>query len=196
MSVNLSKKEVVSLEKISGGGLKKVFMGLGWDQVSKKSGFLGKMFGGGGGDEIDLDASCILMGNKNVVDTVWFRQLSGGKGSVKHMGDNLTGEGDGDDEVIKIDLTKLPPEVDNVVFVVSSFRGQTFEQIESCFCRLVNEENGKELVKYNLSGKNNSTGQVMARLFKENGSWSMQAIGEAVNGQVVNDFIADVRKYI
>lgn len=198
MTVSLAKKEKVSLEKNS-GGLSRVFMGLGWDMAKPKSsgGFFGKLLGGGEVESIDLDASCVMLdAQKNIVDTVWFRQLRSKDGSVSHSGDNLTGEGDGDDEVIKVDLSRLPSNVTNLVFVISSFRGQTFDQVESAFCRLVNAEGNVELARYNLSAKNPYTAQVMARVYKENGIWTMQALGEPTNGRTVQDFISVVQNVI
>ena len=136
MSISLSKNQTVSLTK-DGKGLQRVFLGLGWDVVvaPKKSGFLGGLFGGAsGGESIDLDASCLMFdANKQIVETVWFRQLESQNRSVVHLGDNLTGEGSGDDEVIEVDLTKVDPTVQSLVFLITSFRGQTFEKIESAF---------------------------------------------------------------
>lgn len=191
MGVSLAKSQKVSLTKSGGGGgLSRVFMGLGWDPV-KKGGFFG--FGGGGGD-IDLDASCIMFDDqKNVVDTVWFRQLKSTDGSIVHSGDNLTGDGDGDDEVINVDLSRVRPNVTSLVFVIASFRGQTFNEVESAFCRLVDSDTKSEVARYNLSGKNSSTAQVMARVYKDNGVWTMQALGEAANGRTAQD-LADVAK--
>jgi tellurium resistance protein TerZ len=189
MSVNLTKKQSVSLEKNS-GGLSRVFMALGWDVAKPQGGFFGKLFSSQP-DSIDLDASCLLLDeNKNIVDTVWFRQLRSKDGSVVHSGDNLTGAGDGDDELINVDLTRLPSNVKRLVFVISSFRGQTFDEVESAFCRLVDADGKKELARYNLSGKNPHTAQVMAQVYKENGIWTMQALGEPTNGRTVNDFAA------
>jgi tellurium resistance protein TerZ len=187
MSVNLSKKEKVSLEKNS-GGLTRVFMGLGWDVAKTQGGFFSKMFSSEP-ESIDLDASCLMLdSSKNIVDTVWFRQLKSKDGSVIHSGDNLTGAGEGDDEMISVELTRLPSNVSHLVFVISSFRGQTFDKVESAFCRLVDATNKTELARYNLSGKNPHTAQVMAQVYKENGIWTMQAIGEATNGRTVQDF--------
>ena len=110
-------------------------MGLGWDPVQKakaSGGFLSRVFGGGdsGSDSIDLDASCILMdANKAAIDVVWFRQLQSKDGSIKHSGDNLTGEGDGDDETIHVNLERLPAAVKYLAFTVNSFRGQTCDEI-------------------------------------------------------------------
>ncbi|NCQ51768.1 TerD family protein [archaeon] len=197
MGVNLAKKEKVSLEK--SGGLSRIFMGLGWDMAKPKaSGFFGKMLGSSSDSEdIDLDASCLMLdANKKIVDTVWFHQLKSNDGSVVHKGDNLTGAGDGDDEVITVDLTHLPSNVTNLVFVISSFRGQTFDKIEAAFCRLVDATKNTELARYQLSGKNSSTAQIMAQVYKENGAWTMQAIGESTNGRTVQDFADQVKNMV
>lgn len=189
MSVNLSKKEKISLEKNS-GGLTRVFMGLGWDAVKAQSGggFFSKVFSGEPAS-VDLDASCLMLdSNKKIVDTIWFGQLKSKDGSVVHSGDNLTGAGEGDDEMINVDLTRLPSNVNHLVFVISSFRGQTFDKVESAFCRLVDATNKTELARYNLSGKNPHTAQVMAQVYKENGIWTMQALGEPTNGRTVQEF--------
>jgi len=191
MGVNLSKNEKVSLEKAS-GGLSHVFMALGWDAVKQQNsgGFFSKVFSSDGGS-IDLDASCLMLDeSKKVVDTVWFGQLKSKDGSISHSGDNLTGAGDGDDEVISVDLTRLPSKVKHLVFVISSFRGQTFDKVESAFCRLVDANSKSELARYNLSGKNPHTAQVMAQVYKENGIWTMQALGAPTNGRTVHDFAA------
>lgn len=196
MSVNLSKNQTISLSK-DGAGLKQVFMGLGWDVVApKKSGFFSMFSGGDSEGSIDLDASCLMFdANKEVVDTIWFRQLRSKDGSIVHDGDNLTGEGDGDDEVINVDLTKVPSNVQSLVFLITSFRGQTFEKVESAFCRIVNKENKTELAKFNLSGKNSYTGQVMAKVSRENGAWVMKAIGEPGNGTTQNDLIPLAKRF-
>jgi tellurium resistance protein TerZ len=195
MAVSLAKKEKVSLEKAS-GGLTQVFMALGWDVAKAKGGFLSKILSSDS-EDIDLDASCLLLdSNKEIVDTIWFRQLKSRDGSVVHSGDNLTGAGDGDDEVIKVDLSRLPSNVTNLVFVISSFRGQTFDKIESAFCRLVDATKNTELARYNLSGKNPHTAQVMARVYKENGVWTMQALGEPTNGRTVQDFANFAKQFV
>lgn len=193
MSVSLSKGGSINLSKESGvGGLSKVFMGLGWDPV-KSGGF----FGFGGGGDIDLDASCLMFdSSQQLVDTVWFRQLKSKDGSVKHSGDNLTGEGDGDDEVINVDLQKLPSNISTLVFTITSFRGQTFDKVESAKCRLVDASSNKELASYTLSDKSKVTAQVMAKVYKQNNEWHMQAIGAPTNGSVQSDLLNVVRQYL
>lgn len=196
MAVSLGKGQRISLEKTGGGGLSKVRMGLGWDpaQAPQKSGFFGKLFGGGGGsDEIDLDASCLLLdAQKNLLDVVWFRQLESRDGSIKHSGDNLTGEGDGDDETIFVDLTRLPGNVAYLAFTVCSFRGQTFNEVDGAFCRLVDDTNDSEMAKFNLSEKGAHTGVVMAIMSRNGAAWEMKAVGTPTAGAVANDMMPAV----
>ncbi|MDZ7706254.1 MAG: TerD family protein [Trueperaceae bacterium] len=191
MSVSLSKGQKISLDKEAGSGLKEVIMGLGWD--AKKSGgggFLGGLFGGGGGGDIDLDASCVLFDEKGeMVDTVWFRQLRSKDGSITHTGDNRTGAGEGDDEQIIVDLSAVPQTVKTLVFTVNSFTGQTFSQVDNAFCRIVDRKTNKEVAKYNLSVQGDHTAQVMAKLYRENGAWQMQAIGENARGRTFKDLM-------
>lgn len=129
MTVSLQKGQKISLSKEAGGTLTQVNLGSGWDVAqgpqAKKGGFLGKLFGGGsGGDTIDLDASCIMFdSNKQPIDAIWFGQLQSKDGSILHTGDNRTGDGEGDDEVIKVDLSKIPENVVSLMFTVNSFTG-------------------------------------------------------------------------
>ncbi|HEV2568347.1 TerD family protein [Sphingomonas sp.] len=190
--VSLQKGQTVRLEKSGGGALTQVAMGLGWD-VRKPKGLLGGLFGGGGGD-IDLDASCLLFnGSGELVDQVWFRQLASDDGSIVHSGDNLTGAGDGDDETINVDLTRLPASVQALIFTVNSFRGDTFDRIDNAYCRVVDSSGGKELVRYDLTGAGSHTGQVMARLKRANGGWEFTAIGNRTNGRTFHDMMPQIQ---
>ncbi|HHH9441296.1 TPA: TerD family protein [Pseudomonas aeruginosa] len=189
MALTLSKNQTISLEKTAGGGLTSVSLGLGWDPV-KSGGFLKKLLGGGD-DSIDLDASCILLdGGMNPVDLVWFRQLKSKDGSIKHSGDNLTGEGDGDDETIFVDLQRLPANVQHLVFTVNSFRGQTFDQVENAYCRILDESSNKELARFNLAEKGRHTGVVMASLSRGSSGWDFKAIGQSTNGRTADDLVS------
>lgn len=186
--VSLVKGQSVRLEKRGGGALTRVTMGLGWD-VRKPKGLL-SLFGGGGGGEIDLDASCLLFdGGRRLLDQVWFRQLASRDGSIVHSGDNQTGAGDGDDETITVDLTRLPPAVATLVFTVNSFRGDTFDRIENAYCRLVDAANGAELARYDLTGAGPHTGQVMAQMSRTGGGWEMTALGVRTRGQTFHDMM-------
>lgn len=183
--VSLQKGQTVRLEKSDGGTLTRVAMGLGWD-VRKAKGILG-MFGGSGGD-IDLDASCLLYdADRRLVDEIWFRQLASKDGSIVHSGDNRTGAGDGDDETINVDLSRLPASVQTLVFTVNSFQGDTFDRIANAYCRLVDLTNGKEMARYDLTGSGSHTGQVMAKLTRGAGGWDMKALGEQTTGRTFHD---------
>ncbi|WP_340616890.1 TerD family protein [Xenorhabdus entomophaga] len=181
--VSLSKNQSVSLTKQS-ASLAKVNFGLGWDPIAKKKGFLASLFGSS--DEIDLDASCILLDKSgNAIDTVWFGQLKSKCGSILHTGDNLTGEGDGDDEVICVDLIKLPANVEYLAFTVNSFRGQTFNDVENAFCRVI-DQNGKELARYQLNEQGSHTGIIISSLCRNGGQWDFTAHGVPCVGRTID----------
>ena len=185
MAVSLSKGQKIDLTK-QAPGLSRVRMGLGWDPV-KKSGFFGKLMGGGD-NSIDLDASCLMYdGSRKLVETVWFRQLASSDGSITHSGDNRTGDGDGDDETISVDLSRLPLQVTALVFIVNSFQGQTFNEVENAVCRLVDERSGTELARFDLREKGAHTGVVMAVLSKDGGAWSMKAVGKPAGGRTAEE---------
>ncbi|MBP2235333.1 tellurium resistance protein TerZ [Sinorhizobium kostiense] len=189
MSVSLSKGQKVSLSK-EVPSLTRLHIGLGWDPVKKKGGFLGGLLGGGS-DSIDLDASVILVdASKRVLDNVWFQQLKSRDGSITHSGDNLTGDGDGDDEVIRVDLTRVPAEVAHLIVTVNSFRGQTFDEVDNSFCRLVDESTKREICKYELREKGRNSGFVMAAISREGNGWSVKALGAPANGRTVHDLVA------
>jgi tellurium resistance protein TerZ len=186
MALTLSKQQSISLEKTAGSSLSSISLGLGWDPV--KAGFLGKMLGGG--NDIDLDASCILLNSDlQKIDLVWFRQLKSQDGSIRHSGDNRTGDGDGDDETIHVDLQRLPATVKHLVFTVNSFTGQNFEKVENAYCRIVNAGNNSELARFNLSEKGGHTGIVMASLTRQNGDWEFKAIGQTTRGKTADDLV-------
>ena len=186
MSIKLEKGQKINLQKADGSSLTSIKMGLGWDAAG------GGFFGGGG--SIDLDASCALFdANKTLVDTVSFTHLRSNDGSITHSGDNLTGAGDGDDETIFVDLNRVPNNVEQIVFTVNSFRGQTFDKVKNCFCRLVDTVSGQEISMYKLAEKGASnTGLIMAKLYRHNGNWKMGAIGNPCNGRTIGDIAREV----
>lgn len=193
MAVNLQKGQKISLEKEAGGALTKVIMGLGWDAVKSK-GFLGF---GGGAQEIDLDASCIMFDEQgNPVDAIWFRQLKSKDGSVVHTGDNRTGDGDGDDEQIIVDLTKVPSNVKSLVFTVNSFTGQNFSQVENATCRIVNASNNSEVARFNLTTLGSHNAQIMAKIYRHGGEWKMHAIGEIGSGRTFDDLMPQITPHL
>lgn len=191
MSVSLSKGQKVSLTKAGGGTLTRVRMGLGWDAMRKKGLF------GSRAQSIDLDASALLFdASGRLVDQVWFQQLRSQDGSVQHTGDNRTGAGDGDDESIKVDLSRVPPTVAALVFTVNSFTGQDFSQIENAFCRLIDESNETEIARYELTGTGSHTAQIMAKVSRDGPGWSMTALGNAASGRTFHDLLPAIAGFL
>ncbi len=193
MAINLQKGQKISLSKESGGTLSKVVMGLGWDAKKTTGGKLKGLFGGGSSDSIDLDASCVLFDDQNkVVDTIYFGQLKSRDGSIAHTGDNRSGAGDGDDEQIKVDLDKVPANVKSLVFTVNSFSGQTFDEVENAYCRIVDSSNNAEVARYTLSSQGSHTAQIMAKLYRHSGEWKMHAIGENGVGRTIDALLPQI----
>jgi len=193
MSVSLVKGQKISLEKEAGGTLTKVVMGLGWD-AKKVKGFLGF---GSKEQSIDLDASCVLFDeNNNPLDCVWFQQLKSRDGSIVHTGDNRTGDGEGDDEQIIVDLSKVPAGTKTLMFVVNSFTGQNFSQIENAFTRMVNHANNKEIARYNLSCQGNHSAMLMAKVYRHNNEWKMHALGENCSGRTFQDLMPVMQAHL
>ncbi len=179
--VSLSKGQTVSLAKQDGSTLKRIHMGLGWDAAKGRFGRT---------KAIDLDASCMVFdtGN-NLIDSVWFRQLKSNDGSIQHTGDNRTGKGEGDDESIEVDLDRLSQNAVTLVFVVNSFTGQDFSKIENATCRLVDRDTNQEFARYDLTGSGSHTAQIMAKVSRKSGSWSMTAIGQPCSGRTFLDLL-------
>ena len=193
MAINLQKGQKISLDKEAGVKLTKIIMGLGWDAIKTK-GFLGF---GSKTQEIDLDASCILFDEQGKqVDAAWFRQLKSKDGSVVHTGDNRTGAGDGDDEQIMVDLTRVPAHVKSLVFTVNSFTGQNFSQIENATCRIVNAANNQEVARFNLSTLGAHNAQIMAKLYRHGDEWKMHAIGEIGNGRTFEELMPQITPHL
>jgi tellurium resistance protein TerZ len=194
MAINLQKGQKISLSKESGGTLSKVVMGLGWDAKKVSLGKFKGLFGGGGSSEsIDLDASCVMFDDQNkVIDTIYFGQLKSRDGSIVHTGDNRSGAGDGDDEQIKVDLDKVPANAKSLVFTVNSFSGQTFDQVENAYCRIVDSSNNAEVARYTLSSQGSHTAQIMAKVYRHNGEWKMHAIGENGVGRTIDALLPQI----
>lgn len=193
MAISLQKSQSVSLAKEARDGLTTIKLGVGWDVA--KGGFFGKLLGGGG--EIDLDASCITFdAGKTVLESVWFGKLTNASGTIRHSGDNLTGEGEGDDESIAIDLAGLDPKVEYIVLTVNSFRGQTFDKVANAFGRVVDTRSGRELARFDISDSGPHTGLILASLSRNGGQWDFKAIGERAGGRTVNDLSAPARAVI
>ncbi|MFF4498984.1 TerD family protein [Streptomyces sp. NPDC001401] len=176
--VNLQKNQTVSLVKGGRPLLSQVKMGLGWEPAY-------------GGKDIDLDASVIAYGpQRNHIDSCYFGKLSILNGAIKHSGDNLTGEGGGDDEVIVVDLGRIPQDATGLVFTVNSFSGQKFTEVAKAYCRLLDAATGEELVRFDLTNAEPQTGVMMAKLIKQfSGEWEMTAMGEFVKARTVRNMV-------
>lgn len=190
MSVNLQKGQKVDLRKDGGGTLRRVMVGLGWDEVQQKGGFFAPRK-----QDIDCDASAFvctagkLAGNS---DVVYFGNLRHSSGAVVHMGDNLTGAGEGDDEQILVDLSTLPGQYDKIVFVVNIYqamqRKQHFGLIQNAFIRICDGEANQELCKYNLSENyEGMTAMVFGELYLYKGQWKFNAVGQATRDNSVSE---------
>ena len=193
MAVNLQKGQKISLNKEAGSALTQVVMGLGWD-AAKKKGFLGF---GGGSQDVDLDASCLMFDAGGVlVDAVWFRQLRSKDGSIEHTGDNRTGDGAGDDEQIKVALDRVPATVKSLVFTVNCFTGQDFSQVENAFCRILDGRTQQEIARYDLSVQGKHNAQLMAKLYRHNDEWKMHAIGENGQGRTFESLMPQITPHL
>lgn len=188
--VSLQKGQRVNLRKEDGGDLTFVKMGLGWDPVRQRG-----MFGSRTVD-IDLDASVVMFADMNPADVAYYGQLSSKDGSVRHQGDNLTGEGAGDDEVILVDLTRIPAHINTLVFIVTSYKGHTFAQVQNAFCRLVDGAGNSELARYTLAGGMPFTAMAMAKVFRAGTGWKMQAIGEGFNAKHPGEAIPQLGRFL
>ena len=189
-SVSLQKGQRVSLRKEDGVALTLVRMGLGWDPIQKRGMF------GSREVQIDLDAAALMFAGQQAVDVVFYNSLRSKDGSIQHLGDNRTGAGEGDDESIIVDLTRVPAQVTAIVFIVTSYEGQTFEQVANAFCRLVDNTNNGELARYTLSGGGAYTGMVMAKVFRESGNWKLQAIGEGMQARTPLDATPQLGRFL
>jgi tellurium resistance protein TerD len=174
MSVSLSKGGNVSLSK-EAPGLRAVLVGLGWDVRTTT------------GADFDLDASALLLGNSGKILSdqhfIFFNNLKSPDGSVEHTGDNLTGEGEGDDEVIKVNLASVPPDVDRLVVAVSIYdadsRGQSFGQVRNAFIRVVNQDNNTEIARYDLSeDASTETAMIFGEIYRSGAEWKFRAVGQ------------------
>ncbi len=184
MSISLQKGQKVSLTK-ENAGLSSVLIGLGWDEAKRmRGGFFSPK-----PQPIDCDASALLLRGGRLIeqaDIVYFGNLSHKTGTVRHMGDNLTGAGEGDDEQIIVDLDQLPAEYDRIVIVVNIYeanqRNQHFGMIENAFIRLVDGKTNQEMCKYNLSENYTCmTAMIFGEVYRHNGEWKFNAIGQATN---------------
>ena len=191
MSVSLQKGQKVSLSK-DNAGLSKVIVGLGWDEVKRKTGFFAPR-----PQPIDCDASALALVNGKLIrkeDVVFFGNLRHPTGTIEHMGDNLTGAGEGDDEQIVVDLAWIPAEYDKGVLVVNIYqavqRKQHFGLIENAFIRLVNGATQTEMCRYSLTDNyTGMTSMIFGEIYRRNGEWKFNAIGQGTTDPGLGELI-------
>lgn len=180
MAVSLQKGQKISLTK-ENTSLNRIMVGLGWDE---------------GKQSIDCDASVILLTNGKLMDVkgdlIYFGHQKHKSGAIQHMGDNLTGAGDGDDEQIMIDLNSVPAQYDRIVIVVNIYhavpRHQHFGMIENAFCRVVDTSNSKELCRYNLSENyDGMTAMIFGEVYRHNEEWKFNAIGQGTTAPSIQE---------
>ncbi|MDZ7706255.1 MAG: TerD family protein [Trueperaceae bacterium] len=178
MGVSLNKGGNLSLSKAD-PNLKRITVGLGWDARSTS------------GADFDLDASAILLTEAGKVrgnqDFIFYNQLRSPDGSVEHTGDNLTGEGEGDDEAVNIDLDAVPQDIKKVIFPVTiheaDSRQQNFGMVRNAFIRIVNQDTGNELARYDLSEEaSTETAMIFGEVYRHNGEWKFRAVGQGYAG--------------
>lgn len=191
MGINLIKGEKIDLTK-GRSGLSKIQVGLGWDEVKAKSsgGFFGMLKSlTTSAHDIDCDASVFLLDKNNQLERgnlIYFSNLKSRCGSIVHQGDNLTGAGDGDDEVLKVNLSTIPSNIEKLVFVVNIYgatsRGQHFGMIDNAFIRIVDERNGEEIIRFNLSEDYSGKKSLyVGEIYRDGSEWKFTALGEGTN---------------
>lgn len=193
MGVSLSKGGNVSLTKEAGAaGLTAVTVGLGWDARSTT------------GADFDLDASALLLNSSGKVPSdahfIFFNNLTSPDGSVQHTGDNLTGEGEGDDETLKVSVASVPADIDKIAFTVSIYdaesRGQSFGQVRNAYIRVINDANGSELARYDLTeDASTETAMNFGELYRHGAEWKFRAVGQGYAtglGGIARDFGVNV----
>lgn len=189
MVVNLQKGQRVDLTK-GNAGLNRIVVGLGWDPVEQKRGWFSAAPA-----NIDCDTSVIMLQNERLSDNqdiVYFGRLKSGCGSVVHSGDNLTGEGHGDDETIMVSLNDVPAKYTKLVFVVNIYdshnRKQHFGMIRNAYIRVINPANNEELIRYNLSDDyNDQTSLITGEIYRHNGEWKFAALGNATQDRSISE---------
>lgn len=196
MAVNLVKGQKIDLTK-GNAGLNQIMVGLGWDPVTAGKGLLKAMFGGGQKD-IDCDAAVIMVGPNNKLgnnkDVVYFGNLTHPSRSVKHMGDNLTGDGAGDDEQVFIELKSVPANVERLIFVVNIYdcisRRQDFGMIQNAYIRIVDNQSKQELLRFNLTDNYKGyTALEVGEVYRNGGEWKFAALGNGTTDASLKNMV-------
>lgn len=190
MGINLQKGQRISLKK-EAPNLTRLMCGLGWDVNQKKGGWFSRSA------DFDLDAFVICVDDRGKLtsksDIVYFGNLRHSSNAITHMGDNLTGDGDGDDEQIVVDLPQVPERINKLLFLINIYdsqkRKQDLAQVDNAFVRLVDVSNNKEIARYKLSGSQyqNSNGLILGEVYRHENEWKMAAIGNPFNARNIKE---------
>jgi stress response protein SCP2 len=187
--IELTKGQELALTAQDGEPLGKLRVGLGWDKA-RNAGFIGS-----GAPDIDLDASAVAFAKGQLADLAFYNNLATRDGSVVHQGDNHTGRDQGDDEVISIDLGRVHPSIDTIVFLVTSYQGHTLEWVNHAYCRLVDEQDA-ELGRFTLTGGVPETGLVLGKIVRDGEGWKLRAIGEGIAAKIPTESVQALRRFL
>jgi stress response protein SCP2 len=188
--IELSRGDQMVLTRDDGTSLGKLTMGLGWD---KKAG--AGALSGSNTPDVDLDASAIQYAGDQLFDLAFFNHLETRDGAVVHLGDNISGRGEGDDEQITVDLAKVYPRVDTMLFLVSSYQGHTLEWIDNAYCRLA-DENDVEIARFTLTEGVPRTGFMLARMVRDAETWRLEAIGQGISVSVPTESLDVLARFV
>jgi stress response protein SCP2 len=188
--IELKRGDEMALAREDGTPLGSLMMGLGWD---KKPG--AGALSGANRPDVDLDASALQYAGDQLLDLAFFNHLATRDGSVVHQGDNISGRGDGDDEQITIDLARVHPRVDSMLFLVSSYQGHSLEFVSNAYCRLVDEEDG-EIARFTLTQGVPRTGFMLAKMFREGDGWKLRAIGQGIAVSVPTESLDVLQRFV
>jgi stress response protein SCP2 len=187
--IELTPGQEWALTSEAGQPLTSVRMGVGWNK-ERTAGFIGT-----GAPEIDLDATAVQFAGEQLFDIAFYNNLATRDGSVVHLGDNLTGRGEGDDEQITVDLGKVYGKVDTIMFLVSSYQGHSLEWVSRAYCRFVDDQD-VELARFRITHTVSQTGLVLAKLFRDGDGWRLRAIGEGIAVKVPTESVGALRRYL
>ena len=190
--IELTQGQELSLRRADGTPLTTLRMGVGWDK-ERLAGAIAS-----GAPDVDLDASAVAFMGGRLADLAFYNNLTTRDGSITHLGDNLTGSGAGDDEAIVVDLTRVHPNIDTVVFLVSSYQGHTLEWVTGAYCRLVDEDgpDGEELARFTLTAGVRETGMAMALIVRDGDGWLLRAIGEGIAVKIPTEAVPALQRFL
>jgi stress response protein SCP2 len=187
--IELTRGQEIALETAEGQPLTRLQMGVGWDR-EPGAGYIGSSR-----VDVDLDATAVQFTGTDLFDIAFYNHLETRDGSVVHLGDNISGRGEGDDERLTVDLAKVHPPVDSILLLVSSYHGQSLEWIRNAYCRLL-DEHDTELARLTLTEGVPRTGLVLARLYREGEGWRLEAIGQGVAITVPTESIDQLTRFL